>query len=275
MEKISVLDRPLIRWAGSKRSQLHALHSLVPTSFDRYVEPFCGSAALFYKLRPNKAFLSDINKNLIGFYQACKTDPRRVFQIAAGIPREKDTYIRIRRKFNEAQDCVRAAGYFYYLNQNCFNGLYRTNKDGDFNVPFSGSKTGERLSFQQFSDLCALLSKAEFRACDFEATIQANLKRNSFFFIDPPYAVTYRRPFTEYYKQAFAPDDLDRLIGCLEQIENANGYFLLTYDASLARIFKRRDWHHTHLTVRRNISGFASHRKTAKEVAISNYRQTC
>jgi DNA adenine methylase len=170
-------------------------------------------------------------------------------------------------------DKVVRAAHFYYLNRNCFNGLYRTNKSGQFNVPFSKSRTGRMLTNEEFFAASKTLKNAKLTVCDFEKLIKDNLHQNSFFFLDPPYAVEWRQPFTEYNSSAFCRQDLARLIGCLEAIDDAGGRFALTYDYSMAKTFAlRREWRQSKIVVRRNISGFADARRNAAEVLTTNYR---
>ncbi|WP_461325995.1 DNA adenine methylase [Bradyrhizobium diazoefficiens] len=264
--------RPLLRWAGSKRQMLKPLRPVYPLDRRVYIEPFCGSAALFFDQKPRRAVLSDINSDLINFYKCSREQPDLVYTIATGLRRSKATYLRVRREIGDTSDKFRRAAYFYYLNRNCFNGLYRTNKKGQFNVPFSQSRTGRMLSEDEFLDAASTLQSARFRVSDFEATITAHLRSDAFFFLDPPYAIKRRRPFTEYDRSAFSQQDLQRLLGCLEAIDDVGGQFALTYDSALTKKFLlRKRWKQSLITVRRNISGFANARKNAVEVLTTNF----
>src|ERR1700738_1413710 len=126
---MTVITSP-IRWAGSKRSSIPILSQFFPPDINRYVEPFCGSAALFFHLAPQRAVLSDLNHELISFYKSMKREPATVFKIATAIPRTERAYYKSRDAFNGETNPLRRAGLFYYLNKNCFNGLYRTSKAG-------------------------------------------------------------------------------------------------------------------------------------------------
>nr|WP_271596172.1 Dam family site-specific DNA-(adenine-N6)-methyltransferase [Bradyrhizobium sp. CCBAU 25360] len=264
--------RPLLRWAGSKRQMLQPLRKIFPNTGALYVEPFCGSAALFFDQKPKRAVLSDINSDLINFYRCSRRQPNEVYEIANELRRTKSTYLRVRREIADTKDKLTRAAYFYYLNRNCFNGLYRTNKQGVFNVPFSKSRTGRMLSEEEFLDAAAALSSAKFSVSDFESCIETHVQSNAFFFLDPPYAIKRRKPFTEYDKSVFSEPDLKRLLGCLEAIDDAGGHFALTYDSALAHKFLlRRQWRQSEIIVRRNISGFADARKNAVEVLTTNF----
>jgi DNA adenine methylase len=142
--------------------------------------------------------LADINVDLINFYKATRQNPSDVFEIASRLRRNESTYLRIRREITDEKDKLRPAAYFYYLNRNCFNGLYRTNRKGIFNVPFSESRTGRMLSWEDFSVSASVLKTATIHAKDFEPLVRDNLNPESFFFLDPPYAVKGRSPFIDY-----------------------------------------------------------------------------
>ena len=137
--------RPLLRWAGSKRKLLSRLAPFWnPGRHRRYIEPFAGSACLFFELRPEKAILGDTNRELIHLYRAVRVSPESLFYRLAHIRRDARTYYRWRAIDPLRTDPETRALRFLYLNRNCFNGIYRTNVDGDFNVPFGG-KEGKPL----------------------------------------------------------------------------------------------------------------------------------
>lgn len=264
--------RPLLRWAGSKRQLLAPLREILPRDDLIYIEPFCGSAALFFDQRPKRAVLADINADLINFYSACKSRPLEVFEISNRLKRTKSEYLDVRKRVSSEKSKLTRAAYFYFLNRNCFNGLYRTNKQGMFNVPFSESRTGRMLSEEEFLAACSALKGARVISCDFERVIEDNLKAEAFFFLDPPYAVKHRQPFTDYNSEAFGQADLRRLLTCLKAIDDAGAKFAITYDASVAeRFLLRRAWHQSEITVRRNIAGFADARRNASEILTMNF----
>jgi DNA adenine methylase len=133
---------PFLRWAGSKRQLIHALKQYYPANSLRYVEPFAGSARLFFALRPSRAILGDINAELMHMYLEVKYRARGVAALLQGAQRSKRTYMLLRRQVPENLDRASRAARFIYLNRYCFNGLYRTNTEGTFNVPFGADATG-------------------------------------------------------------------------------------------------------------------------------------
>src|SRR5438094_5770958 len=132
-----------LRWAGSKRKLLPVLLDAVPDNFDRYVEPFAGSACLFFALGPHRAILADINADLVNVYQRLKDDVEGVISHLSSFKSNKSEYYRLRSESIARMPRARRAARFIYLNRLCFNGLYRTNKQGRFNVPYGGYKAGE------------------------------------------------------------------------------------------------------------------------------------
>lgn len=245
----------------------------LPKEFTKYVEPFCGSAALFFHGIEKRAALNDINSRLINFYRHCQSNPAAIIAAASSMERNPNSYYRYRSEFNVMDHDEKSASYFYYLNRNCFNGLYRTDKKGNFNVPFSASRTGRLHAQEEFLTVSEKLKDATFSSVDFEEFIAEHIEHGAFFFVDPPYAISRRAPFTEYYANAFTTRDLDRLLKSLEAIDDAGATFLLTFDgASEFNFCARETWIRSTVEVRRNIAGFGGARKNATEAMITNYR---
>jgi DNA adenine methylase len=155
-----------------------------------------------------------------------------------------------------------------YLNRNCFNGIYRTNRKGDFNVPF-GADQGQYPRPCDFETTAKLLKKAKLLSGDFGATLR-HLRKNDFVYLDPPFAATGVRTFIEYSKRSFADDDLNRFSRHLDRIDRLGAFFLVSYaDCPRVRKFAKY-WNWKRIEVRRQIAGFAAKRKMAGELLISN-----
>jgi DNA adenine methylase len=260
--------RPFLRWAGSKRKQLSRLVSFWLTNHKRYVEPFAGSASLFFELAPEVAVLGDINRELIETYRVVRDHPARLFKRLHRIGRDPSTYRRWRRLRPGSLDPQTRALRFLYLNRNCFNGIYRTNLKGEFNVPM-GTRVGKYFSREELLICSALLQKATLIAGDFALTLE-RVKAGDFVYLDPPYAVAARRIFREYGKKTFCTADIPRLSGTLETIVRRKADFLVSYaDCTEARVLAH-DWYAVRLPIRRHVAGFAVDRKNAYEWLISN-----
>lgn len=263
---------PLLRWAGSKRASVKALADLYRPG-STYIEPFCGSAALFFHLAPCAAVLADINENLINFYKHCQSNPETVWDLASKIPVDSDTYYRVRTTYNSSADSALKAAYFFYLNRTCFNGIYRTNKIGLFNVPYSGKRLSQFMTKPDFLVRASALENVKFSSRDFDETLRQNASAGNFFFIDPPYAKSEGRSFTEYDQRTFSIDDLTRLLKSLLMLDEAGAEFILTYDiSSLPFDPEQLGWKSILFNVRRNVGGFKATRRIATEIAITNIK---
>jgi len=265
----NVLIRPVLRWAGSKRQIIHRLIPFWNSSFKRYVEPFAGSATLFFAINPSKALLSDLNQELIEVYEVLRKHPKKLHYHVNLIPKNKRAYIRLRGIKPGNLSKFKRAVRFTYLNRLCFNGIFRTNMKGEFNVPYASTGTGLIPSVEHFRRCAKSLNNAKICSCDFGNTL-SKVKEGDFVYIDPPYAVEDRRVFCEYGPNAFNKADLKRLFKYLKIIDLKGASFLMSYaDCKEARaIFK--NWEPKRIKVRRNIAGFSSQRKHAYELLITN-----
>lgn len=259
---------PIFRWAGSKRKSLPTLAAFWSDRFERYIEPFAGSACLFLKLKPKVAVLADLNSALIQTYRTIRWNAQAVAEALYAIPRDTTTYYAIRRKVISATSAIERAAFFVYLNRNCFNGIYRTNMNGEFNVPF-GAAQGQYPRICDFDTAAKMLKKAILLSADFGATLR-HLRKNDFVYLDPPFAATGVRTFVEYGKQSFGADDLERLSRHLNRIDRRGAFFLVSY-ANCPRAREiAKDWNSTTIEVRRQIAGFTAKRKMAGELLITN-----
>ncbi|MCA0060124.1 MULTISPECIES: Dam family site-specific DNA-(adenine-N6)-methyltransferase [unclassified Mesorhizobium] len=261
---------PLLRWAGSKRLALSHLTRFCDHQGGTYFEPFCGSASLFFRLSPPRSVLSDLNSNLIAFYNDCCRDAANLWEIAASLDVNRESYYSIRNEYNASEPSLRRSALFYYLNRNCFNGIYRTNKKGQFNVPFSGSRTSKFPTLQHFERSCALVATAEFCFGDFQSVLES-VKKDDFVFLDPPYATDTKRVFNEYHQNSFSVPDIKRVISVMKMLDDVGAKFVCTYDAAEEGSFSEiRRWIVSKFDVHRNIGGFQTSRRKATEIIMSN-----
>ncbi len=260
--------KPFLRWAGSKRKQLSRLVQFWKPSHQRYIEPFAGSACLFFEIAPKRAILGDNNDSLIEVYHAVSDQPDRLFDRLCRIRRDADTYYRWRAKSPTSLDAETRVVRFLYLNRNCFNGIFRTNAKGQFNVPI-GNKQGEYFTRADLRACSALLQTTTLVADDFMSTLKF-VRAGDFVYLDPPFAVTSRRLFREYGKKSFDTSDVPRLAEGLEWISKAGADFLVSYaDCKEARNLAKL-WNGVRLPIRRHVAGFSGNRRNAYEWLISN-----
>lgn len=261
--------KSFLRWAGSKRQLLPALRLHWRPSYSRYIEPFAGSAALFFDIMPGSAVLADTNNELVLTYIQVKENLHPLLEALSRMRKSKDTYLRLRSQDPCRLPPAQRAARFIYLNRFSFNGLYRTNRSGTFNVPYGGDKSGSLPSREQLTQCSLLLQQARIVCADFDATIRA-AKQADFVYIDPPFSVAGRRVFTEYSAATFGNDQIQRLREWLLRLEARGAAFLLSYaDSNEARLLAR-GFHAEAHTVRRNIAGFAQQRSPSTELLIFN-----
>jgi DNA adenine methylase len=261
---------PIIRWAGSKRQYVKTLLKFMQREPSRYVEPFCGSAAVFFSLSPTTAVLSDVNSSLIAFYRTVRKKPADVYDHFSSIPRDARTYYLSREQFSTTDDPLIRASLFYYLNRNCFNGLYRTSKAGRFNVPYSAKRTGRYPSKEQFVASVAPLRKADIVCDDFEHVVQRHCKAGDLVYLDPPYAGAGRYPFKEYFPGCFTANDVERLQSTLQYLDSIGSKFVLTFSEHLTLNARALGWKRYRFRTRRNIAGDGARRAYVDDVLLTN-----
>lgn len=265
------MDSP-IRWAGSKRRLRKMLALKIAASHKkRYVEPFCGSANLFFFYEPSTAVLSDRNEWLITTLIAIRDRPHVIAAIVARMNPDKDTFNRVRSRHHQDCDADTAAANFLFLNRLCFNGIFRTNKAGFFNVPYSGHKTGPMVDLAKLEAASAALSTADIHHADFSDIVEQRVDADSVVYLDPPYATNNGRVFHQYNYNTFGVKDILRLESAVEKIDEIGGAFVLSYaDVPEVQSLKSR-WKTEIVSVQRNIAGFTSNRRESSEVVISNF----
>jgi DNA adenine methylase len=261
-----VPQRPILRWAGSKRKLLPMLLAHVPLACTRYVEPFAGSACLLFALRPQSALIGDTNAELIEVYDILRNAPDTLYSTVISMPRTHQFYYRLRQQNPRLMADVDRAARFVYLNRFSFNGVYRTNTRGEFNVP-RGSATGDLPSLQDFLECASILSKCVLHAGDFAETL-AHASKGDFVYLDPPYSTSIRPMYGEYGYGSFSSKDFSRLVEEVRSVVERGATVLLSYseDALSCEYFK--DWQCCTLRVRRHVAGFAKHRAIVREVLM-------
>jgi DNA adenine methylase (dam) len=263
----SNITHPIFRWAGSKRRIIPRLLGLVPENYGRYYEPFFGSGCLFFALSPNKATLGDINIELISAYRALRKSTQEIFELLEQYPRTKAFYYKLRDSSSDSNQIEQAAR-FIYLNRFCFNGLYRTNLAGRFNVP-RGKKTGGLPSLSEFIEAAKKLKGKKIICGDFEKTLKG-VTSGDFVYLDPPYASNTCKDRNEYGVGSFKPTDIDRLMETLRTIHNQGAKFLLSYSTAPDFIQKLPKRSVKTIEVRRSIASNPIFRSSVPEVLLTN-----
>lgn len=211
-EVSAVVAQPVVKWAGGKSRLLPELRARLPPRWGRYFEPFGGGAALFFALAPERGVLGDANADLMRMYRALATDANAVIRKLASHARAHSTayYYIARERWNTrraAWALATGAAAFLYLNKTCYNGLWRVNRAGGFNVPCGRYTRPPICVPDALLAAQGMLRRAELRCGDYRATI-ADAERGDLLYLDPPYApVTATARFTSYTARAFGRDD--------------------------------------------------------------------
>lgn len=258
---------PFLKWAGGKRWLTHLQQDIFPEDFERYIEPFLGSGAIYFYLSPQKAVLSDLNQELIDTYNAIKYDWQLVkrYLTAHHNKHDADYYYQVRS--SQPTSLNGRAARMLYLNRTCWNGLYRVNLKGEFNVPI-GTKTSAILSSDNFKGTSKLLKKASIICSDFEETID-KAKKGDFIFIDPPYTVKHNlNGFIKYNEKLFAWSDQVRLKESVDRAvkRGATALVLNAAHDSIRELYS--DYNQEELSRSNVLSGKPEYRGTYDELAI-------
>lgn len=262
---------PFLKWAGGKRWLVSSNSRFFPNSYNRYIEPFLGSGAVFFYLNPRQAVLSDLNSELIETYQAIKEDWARIVGALSQHQRKHSEkyYYKVRAQ------CPRTiwgrAARFIYLNRTCWNGLYRVNLNGEFNVPI-GTKDRVILDSDDFRAVSVALKHTHLVCSDFEAIID-KAKKGDFVFVDPPYTVKHNfNGFVKYNEKLFSWDDQIRLSEATIRAAARGAKILLT-NADHPHVFNLYKKYFSTTTVSRRsiLAGKSEARVETTELIVSNY----
>lgn len=274
--------KPVLKWAGGKTQLLKEIFSRLPGTFGRYHEPFVGSGAVFFALAPEKATLSDRNANLISLYTDIRDSADSLWEAFNQLETEfnrlrKDStranhFYSCRKEFNSSKTpSIRRSALMVYLNKAGFNGIYRENSLGHFNVPF-GKKESISLPSREHLYACReALAQSELLHGDFE-TVVDRASAGDFVYLDPPYVpLSASSSFTSYQAEGFTLEDQTRLAEIVKTLDDKRVFFLLSNsDTEIVRELYRPFTVDTVLA-RRNLNSKADGRGKVPEVLVRNY----
>ena len=261
-----------IRWAGGKAWFVPAVQDMIQNiQFNNYIEPFMGGASIFFSLDlPNRAYLSDINGELVNTFIQIRDNLCLVTEKLKTYKTDKDSYYEIRKQ--EPTNLVEQAARFLYLNFYSFNGIYRVNSKGKFNVPY-GRRIGE-FNYDRLEGIRDKLQNAEIAERDFDDCRDC-IHEGDLVFLDPPYAVSSKSSdndmFIAYNPTLFSLEDQQRLAGLIDYINEVHAYFILTnaHHPEIAKIFQGKgDMLEFDRTC--NIGGKAAKRGKVQEYIFTN-----
>lgn len=264
---LTVSAKPFLKWVGGKRSILPELSARMPETFDGYHEPFIGGGALFFEIQPRKAFLSDVNFHLIITFQTVRDSVEELIKELNKHVKghEKDYFGKARDKLFGEKDPVKIAALFIYLNKTCYNGLYRVNKTGRFNVPMGSYKDPTILDADNLRNVSKLLQGIDIQQRPFDQTA---IKKGDFYYLDPPYHKTY----DGYNGGGFGDSEHEKLAQVCRKIDKSGGQFMLSnsdtdFVRGLYKGFVIED-----VMASRNVSCKGEQRGKENELIIRNYK---
>ncbi len=265
---------PLLRWAGGKQKLVGQLQQYLPEDISEkiYHEPFVGAGSLFFKLKPKQAIISDANEHLVEFYRHVRDYPELLYKhiMEHKVRSCEKYYYYIRDEYNESEYSSEQAARFIYLNKTCFNGIFRVNKAGKFNVPYGWKEPPSLPSFDQLIWASKILNRADIWAQPYEVSLE-NLGSSDFVYLDPPYPpLNGTSYFTHYTKERFNETDQIQLARKVRQLDEANCLFMMTNaDTPFIRT-TYIDYYIYSLSVVRWIT-CKSKRHRVSELVITNY----
>lgn len=258
--------RPFLKWVGGKRSILPELLKRMPAEFDAYHEPFMGGGALFFAVKPEEAYLSDVNFHLVLTFKAVRDDVENVIKQLKMHTRlhDKEYYRKARLKLAKEKDTTKLASLFIYINKTCFNGLYRVNKAGGFNVPMGDYKNPPILDEENLRNCSKVLKEVTIEQHGFDHT---KIYKNDFYYLDPPYHETY----SQYDGSGFGDIEHQKLADFCKKIDQKGGFFMLSNsDTPFVRELYK-GYNIETVSASRMVSCKAHQRGKENELIIRNY----
>lgn len=265
-------SQPFIKWVGGKRSLINEIFKLLPKEFNNYFEPFVGGGAVFFSLEENieKAILSDKNSDLIMTYKAIKEKPKKLIDKLKeyAINHNEDFYYSIRKR--KEKELVEIAAKFLYLNKTCYNGLYRVNSSGEFNVPMGDYKNPNIVQEENIISCSKALQKASIKHTCFE---KISPQKGDFVYFDPPYHPISDISFTKYTKEDFSILDQERLANFIKKLTNKGVYIMLSNSKSalIETLYPKKLFKYNIVQAPRLVNCKAEKRGNVEEFLITNY----
>ena len=223
---------PIVKWVGGKRQLMFELLKNLPKSYNRYFEPFIGGGALFFELQPDNAYISDMNEELINLYSVVRDSVDELIEDLSKHEVSKEYFLEIRNidrteKYSNLSNIERASR-FIYLNRTCFNGMYRVNSKGEFNVPFGNYKNPRIIDKNNLLNCSELLKETEIKCADFSEILN-KVQKDDFVYFDPPYVpLNETSSFTSYTKEGFDIDMQFKLRDICDELDSMGVKFMLS-----------------------------------------------
>ena len=275
----TVKMNPFVKWAGGKKQLLPRLMEHVPEHYDRYYEPFIGGGAFLLDLQPQIATINDVNEQLLNVYIQLQTDVEALIAMINeldSVECDKEHYMKMRERYNKKISSgeldTECAALMIWINKHCFNGLYRVNGKGLFNVPYNNKATGTSIDEDNLRAIAHYLSSSDMTILhgDFERACET-VRSGDFVYFDSPYVpVSETANFTDYTKDGFSYEDHKRLASLFRELDKRGAMIMLS-NHNVPLVHELYDgFQIEEISVRRAINSDAS-KRVGKEVIITNY----
>ena len=266
---------PFLKWAGGKRQLISQMEKFFPKKYNKYIEPFIGGGAVFFHLLPENSIISDSNPDLINCYNVIKEDVEGLIKSLKKHKYEKDYYYEIRaldrdqNKYAELSD-IEKASRSIYLNKSGYNGLYRVNSKGLFNVPFGRHKNPKICDEENLRKVSQVLKNVDIYQGSFEICLDF-AEKDDFIYLDPPYyPLSDTALFTSYTKDIFDKSSQLKLFEVFKELNERGCYVLLSNSYSEFIIELYEEFKIITLKAKRNINSNSQKRGLINEVLILN-----
>lgn len=276
-EKKNKLVNPILKWVGGKRQLLSEIIELLPDKITTYYEPFLGGGALLFHLQPKKAFVNDINAELINLYTIIKESPKELIEDLKKHVNESEYFYEVRsldrtEKYMTMSN-IEKASRILYLNKTCYNGLFRVNSMGEFNTPFGRYKNPKIVEEITINAVSHYFNNSDIKitSCDYKEALKG-IRKGSFVYFDPPYdPISDSSSFTGYAKGGFGKEEQIRLKEFCDTLTQKGVKFLLSNSATpfIKELYK--DYQINFVRAKRNINSKKELRGEVEEVLIRNY----
>ena len=275
LEKLQKQTYPIVKWVGGKRQLMFELLKNMPKNYNRYFEPFIGGGALFFELQSDNAYISDMNEELINLYEVVRDNVDELITDLQKHDISKEYFMEIRnidrREEYKNWSDVKKASRFIYLNRTCFNGMYRVNSKGEFNVPFGHYKNPRILDENNLINCSNLLQRTEIKHADF-SDILKKVKKGDFVYFDPPYVpLSETSSFTSYTKDGFDMDMQFNLRDVCDELDSMGVKFLLSNSDTKLVNELYENYNIKKVFASRQINANADGRGKITEVLVRNY----
>jgi DNA adenine methylase len=270
-QKRQVKAGPILKWAGGKRRLLPEILPRLPEQFERYFEPFLGGAALYFAVLPQRAMLTDLNAELINVYSCVRDSVEELIEDLKRHRYEREYYYRMRGKDPRRMRDIRRASRMIYLNRTCFNGLYRVNRRGQFNVPFGRYTNPVICQEDRLRVVSQVLQSSQLQTSGYADAVQ-EAQKGDFIYFDPPYQpITPTANFTSYTSSSFGEQEQRALAAQFAELtERGVSCMLSNSDTPLTRELYA-DFNLEFIDAPRAISRDPSKRRSVVEILVRNY----